>query len=92
MASQIWPLLTLLQEQTWASSAMDVASPPAACSSRLPSSNSAGASWPGARRSWQARQRAVFGGIADQDAAQQPGAVEVEQQLLVDPLEGIFEG
>ncbi len=43
MASQIWPLLTLLQEQTWASLGMEATAPPALLDSpALPNSNSLG--------------------------------------------------
>ncbi len=42
MASQIWPLLTLLHEQTWVSLGMVVRAAPALLPSLLPSSNSPG--------------------------------------------------
>ncbi len=37
-------------------------------------------------------QGAVVAGVADQHAAEQPGAVGAEQQLLVDAVEGVFPG
>ena len=40
----------------------------------------------------QHRQHAVFRGVADEDAAEQPGAVGVEDQLLVRSLERVFVG
>src|SRR5581483_7143500 len=36
------------------------------------------------------RQLAVLAGVADEDAAEQPAAVEAEDQLLVRPLEGVL--
>ena len=91
MAWQICPLVTLLQEQTWAPSARRVTPLPAAWPSPLAKQQLAGGDRQGVGALGVHQERAVVGGVADQDAAQEPGPVAVEDQLFVHSLKRVLE-